>query len=254
MESHSTINNSSLAVMQPTFLPWVGYFDLIDQSDFFVFYNDVQFVKQSWQTRNRLNGANGVFYVNCPVKKCELGTNINKVELDNTKLWKEKIIKTLFFNYRKSQFFDQVHPWMIEYFQKDYYSLQDQSITFISALVNEIGITTTLIRSSDLNLATNDRVQKLIDICVLHKATTYISTPGAFEYLSVENGETRMLDFGVNLRYHSYDPLPYLVTVPNYAGYMSIVDMLYNVGFENALDHVKAGRKDLKKSSEIKLI
>ncbi|WP_339606897.1 WbqC family protein [uncultured Roseivirga sp.] len=244
--------NKYLAVMQPTFLPWVGYFDLIDQSDVFVFYNDVQFVKQSWQTRNRLNGANGVFYINCPVKKCDLSTNIDKVQIDNTKAWREKIIKTLFYNYRKSHFFEEVHPWMIEFFKKGYDKLEDQSITFITDLAKKLGMNTILIRSSDLDLSTNDRVQKLIDICLLNKANTYISTPGAYDYLSTENGEGRMNKNGVTLSYHQYSPLPYPVTVSNYEGYMSTVDLLYNVGFKNALSHIRAGRKDLKKPSEIK--
>ena len=83
-------NNKTCVIMQPTYLPWLGYFDLIRQSDIFVFLNDVQFSKQSWQVKNRIKNLSEELMITIPVKKSSLSTKIDMVLIDNTKNWKKK--------------------------------------------------------------------------------------------------------------------------------------------------------------------
>ena len=81
---------SKIAIMQPTFLPWVGYFDLIDQVDIFVFLNDVQFQKQTWQHRNKILTKNGLQWITVPV--------LQKDVLDNTFKMFQSVINVLLVN------------------------------------------------------------------------------------------------------------------------------------------------------------
>ena len=107
MKSH---NNKTCVIMQPTYLPWLGYFDLIRQSDIFVFLNDVQFSKQSWQVKNRIKNLSEELMITIPVKKSSLSTKIDMVLIDNTKNWKKKHLKSIYLAYKKSEFFDEIYP------------------------------------------------------------------------------------------------------------------------------------------------
>ena len=96
--------------MQPTFLPWIGYFDLIDKVDKFVFYDDVQLSKQSWQVRNRIKNSSGnPSWLTLPIKKHPLSTKINEVEINEDKRLIKKIIKAFEHNYSKTPFFHEAY-------------------------------------------------------------------------------------------------------------------------------------------------
>ena len=79
-------------IMQPTYLPWIGYFDLIQRSNVFVFLNDVQFSKQSWQVKNKINSQGKELILTVPVKKTKLATNIDQIIIDQSKPWKKSTL------------------------------------------------------------------------------------------------------------------------------------------------------------------
>ena len=85
------------AIMQPTFFPWIGYFDLIDQVETFVFFDDVQLVKRSWQVRNRIKSANGELFLTIPIKKNKIRDEllISEAEIAYDENWQNKHLKTL---------------------------------------------------------------------------------------------------------------------------------------------------------------
>ena len=84
---------TTCAIMQPTFLPWLGYFNLIHRADTFVFLDDVQLDKRSWQTRNRLFTGQKANWVSCPIQKTKRDTLICNALISNDTKWKEKLIK-----------------------------------------------------------------------------------------------------------------------------------------------------------------
>ena len=95
----------SISINQPTFLPWVGWFDLVDHSDVFVVLDDVQFSKQSWQQRNRIRTSKGLEFITIPVKNKDKQTILDVEIAENH--FEKKIIKSIFTNYKKSKFFDK---------------------------------------------------------------------------------------------------------------------------------------------------
>ena len=88
--------------MQPTYIPWAGYFDLINRSDVFVFLNNVQFSKQSWQVKNKILSNGNELKLTVPIKKARLSTNIDQIIIDDSHL--EKHLKSICYIFKKSLF------------------------------------------------------------------------------------------------------------------------------------------------------
>ena len=98
----------NVAIMQPTFFPWLGYFSLVKYSDTFIFLDDVQFEKRSWQQRNRVNSKNGELFISLPVfSKRLFEQKIAEVEVVNFQSVYNKLLRTLRHSYSKAVFFDE---------------------------------------------------------------------------------------------------------------------------------------------------
>jgi hypothetical protein len=241
-----------VAVMQPTFLPWLGYFDIIDQSDIFLLYDDVQFAKQSWQTRNRIVNSNNVIFVNIPVKKCNLDTSINKVLIDNTKPWKKKLLNSLYYSYCKADFFLQVWPSILDFFNRDFEFLNDFNTSFIKFISWHLGITSRFIATSDLDLPLVDnKVDRLVNLTSFLNAKIYLSTRGSYNYLLSGDAEFKFNSNNISLVFHNFMPVEYPTISKPFIPYMSILDCLFNNGFSNTLNIIRATRKPNIKITEI---
>lgn len=229
--------------MQPTFFPWVGFFDLIDQSNVFVLYNDVQFSKQSWQTRNRISSKNGIVNITLPVQKNKFQSAINNILIDNKKPWAKKLINTLYHTYRKAAFFDEVHIWISAFLEREYTKLNELNISFIELTSRKIGIDTKFICSSDLELLVDDRTERLLFICQNLECNSYLSTKGSMGYLKEDFGVERFADKRIELSFHNYEPENYSTGNLPFEPYMSIVDLMYHLGFKKVLNVIRAGRR-----------
>ena len=246
------MRKKTITVMQPALFPWLGYFDLIDQSEIFVLYNNVQFSKQNRETRNKIPTANGVMNFSVPTIKCDLGTTINNVFLDTKKDWNKKFFKTLQLNYPKAKFYNEVIEWFYNFLNREFIKLQDLNIAFIKEISQKIGINTTFKLGSDLCLNNNDRIGRLIEICELHSYNTYLSTTGSFGYLYEENGSKRFQEKKIEILFHNYNPTKYETGKLPFESYMSIIDALFHCGFDDTLSIVKSGRKESYKFEEYK--
>jgi hypothetical protein len=110
-----------LAIMQPYFFPYLGYFQLISTVDKFILYEHVQYIKKGWINRNRIIELNkGDIYIRVPIKKKETNPYICEAEIDNSTLWGKKIINLLFYNYKKSPFFEEIYPFFENIFNQHY--------------------------------------------------------------------------------------------------------------------------------------
>lgn len=145
--------DNSCAIMQPTYIPWIGYFDLMDSVDAFVFLDDVQWAKASWQVRNRIKTIQGELYLSISIKRTErtrLETQINEALLNDRETWREKHIRSISLAYRKSDFFEQVFPLVVELLRAPLKTLGDFNINIIKTISEKIGIKTRFLRSSEL--------------------------------------------------------------------------------------------------------
>ncbi|MBV8051612.1 MAG: WbqC family protein [Acidobacteriaceae bacterium] len=229
-----------VAIAQPTYLPWLGYFDLIDQVDAFVVLDHVQFEKQSWQQRNRIKTPHGLQWLTVPVVfRGRFGQSIREVEIRDTEFWR-KHLRSTEVNYRRAPFF-------AEYFQEfsellkcpERSRLLDLNVRLIEWFMSILSIRTPLLFSSELNVP-GRRTELLANMCLGLGATTYVSPIGSAAYLLAEID--LMERHSIEVRFHNYEHPEYRQLFSPFLPYASILDLLFNEG-ERALDIVLSGRR-----------
>jgi len=233
-----------IAIMQPTFNPWLGYFDLIDYVDSFVFLDTVQLNHQSWQTRNRLKVQGKELMFSLPIVKerSKRELLIKDARLDFRRFdFRKKLARTLEQNYKKADAFEEVHPFVMELVHYDTERLSEYNIHITAQIASRIGIDTPRVILSQSGFSSQATKGELVlDICLAFGGDTYVSPLGAKEYL-----ETSRKSFeakGVAIGYQHYAHPRYPQVGEDFLPYMGVFDLLYNVGFERARDIILEGR------------
>jgi WbqC-like protein len=227
----------SIAIMQPTYIPWVGYFALIDRVDEFVFLDSVQFERRSWQQRNRIKGSGGEIMLTVPVQKAQREQlRICDAKIDYSSEFVRKHIAAIQHAYGKAPFFKEYKDIVFAAINKKTSLLADLNINIIKKTAKVLGIETPMIRSSELS-STGTKDELLYNICCEMNAQVYVSPPGSKEYLDnsifFEKGAFPLL-------YHKYIPKPYHQLFGECVLYMSVVDLLFNEG-PKSLEIIRSG-------------
>lgn len=243
-----------IAISQPTYLPWLGYFDLLDQVDQFVFLDSVQYEKRSWQQRNRIKTPAGLQWLTVPaISRGRTGQCIGDVEIE-AGFWRDHI-RSVEMNYRRSPFFDRYFGALSEVMQPaaETSNLATLTICLIDWLADMIGIRTPVLRSSTL-LLQGKRTELLAGICeslsLMNIKTsspnkeigplTYLSPLGSADYLV--NDLPLMNGRGVHVEFQHYEHPEYRQLFPPFLPFASVLDLLFNEG-ENALGIIRSGRR-----------
>jgi len=215
-----------IAIVQPIYLPWLGYFDMMRSVDTFVLYDHVQFARRSWQQRNRIRNARGVVLLTVPVlKRGRREQAICEVEIDRTQHFPEKHIKTIKLSYGRAKSFDSFFPKVEAVYRKGHSLLCDLNEDFIQLGREALGITTPLVRSRDLGVQGN-KVEALIDVCRKLEADYYLSSVGAKEYIDENN---LFESHGICLEYQNYKhPSYWQMDYPEFVSRLSFIDYLFN--------------------------
>jgi hypothetical protein len=227
-------------IMQPTFLPWVGYFDLIDQADVFVFLETVQFEKQTWQQRNRIRTSNGLEWLTVPVFiKGKFGQLIREVEIRTTD-FPHKYIKTLGQHYGKTPYYREYKEELegiLMSVRKDP-SLARLNITLIQWLSRQLGVSSRFITASEL-FVEGKRSERIISILRRVGADLYMSPQGSLDYLLKDRAIFKAGGFPVLI--HNYTHPKYRQQYKPFTPGASAVDLLFNEG-PGASSIIRAGR------------
>ena len=217
-------------ILQPSFIPWRGYFHQIQRADVFVFYDCVQYDKHGWRNRNRIKTPQGAQWLTIPVAAsgaCQ-GLLIRDAQLAEDTAWRRKHLATLSQNYRKARFWQDYAPLAEEIYAQPGPHLADITCASTEAIARRLDIKhTRFVRSSSL-AASGEKTDRLIDI--LHKlgASHYISGPSARGYIEPE----KFAAAGITLEYMNYDYPEYPQLHGPFDGHVSILDLLFNVGPE----------------------
>jgi len=220
-----------IAISQPSYLPWAGFFDLIDQVDQFVLLDDAQFVKQSWHQRNRIKSSAGLQWLTVPVVfRGRLGQSLCDVEIREPD-FRQKHLRSLEVNYGRSPYFDRYFPGLSETLTRAAQSgkLVDLNLALIQWLAQELGIHTPMVRSTSLKLE-GRRSDHLIAICRHFGATDYIS-PRSATYLLQD--VSLFTSAGISVWFQNYDHPEYSQRFPPFLPYASVLDLLFNAGPES---------------------
>jgi len=228
-----------IAIAQPTYLPWLGYFDLIDQVDAFVFLDNVQFEKQSWQQRNRIKTPTGLQWLTVPVAfRGRFGQLIQDVEVRDCDFWRNHL-RAIELNYRRSPFFDDYFPELSARLSCSQGAhLSDLNVRVIEWFMNVLGIQTPLSFSSSLGQA-GKRTELLANLCSALGATQYISPLGSAVYLLKEIDV--LLNRSIEVVFQNYAHPQYRQMFPPFCPYASAMDLLFNEG-PHSLEVIRQGR------------
>jgi WbqC-like protein family len=214
-------------VLQSNYLPWKGYFDLIQSADVFVHYDEVQYTKNDWRNRNRVCSKNGVHWLTIPVSREAVKLKISEVRLPDPR-WQDDHFKTLSESYRPAPFFSQIEPLLDEFYKRRTWTLLSELNRHCTErIASLLGLTTRFLDSKDFSLA-GDRVERLVSLLQQIGATEYLSGPSARDYLA---GSERLFEqAGIRLLFKSYAGYPeYRQLHVPFEHAVSIVDVLANV-------------------------
>jgi len=218
--------NQTIAIHQPNYIPWLGYFYKIYLADVFVFLDDVQFSNEGMQNYHYIKTSQGSFRLKIPVK-VSFGEVINQVRPRNELNWKEKHLRTIEMNYRKAAFYHVVFNDISELLNRDYDNLASLDIEIIKFICNKFGLKTEFTSSSLLSINTA-RLEKIIDICNALGCKIYCSGIGARNYQKKEDFEKR----GIQLKYSNFEPFYYPQLWDKSQINVSVIDYLMNCGYD----------------------
>ena len=228
-------------ISQPTFLPWIGWFDLVDQSDLMVILDDVPFSKQSWQQRNRIRTRNGLEFLTVPVRTSgRLGQGISTCELVDQH-FVPKMLKSIQANYSKAPFFGDVMAGLTRAMKEGAATglLVELNCSLISWIAGTLGITTPMIRASTL-AADGRRGEHVAAICERVGADRYLSPAGAESYLKEDRATFDAR--GISIWLHVFEHPEYPQRFAPFIPFASALDLIFNVG-PDALKVIRSGRR-----------
>lgn len=193
-----------LAIMQPYFLPYLGYFSLIKHTDEFILFDTVQFIRHGWIERNRiLKPSNGWQYIMVPLKKHSRETIIKDIEINNDQQWKEKILAQLQHYKKQAPYFSNVIDILNEIFSKEYATIVDLNLASLKTVCYYLGINTPIQVFSLMNIdiePANAPDEWALNICkALGNVDEYWNPPGGQSFFNKKKYENA----DINLKFHS---------------------------------------------------
>lgn len=219
--------------MQPYIFPYIGYFQLVNYVDVFVFYDDVNFIKRGWVNRNQIlvNSKSNLFSV--PLVKASQNKMINETKLEKNIKWLEQFYSTLKFNYNKAPYFEQTFDLITNIFKNPHITISDLAIDSIQEISNYLGISTVFENSSDKYSQTKgmDKADRLIKISQLCGATEYINPLGGLELYDKVYFKRK----GVKLFFMKSEFLAYQQNSKSFIEGLSIIDVLMHNSKEEVL-------------------
>lgn len=233
----------NVAMMQPTFMPWQGYFELIARSDIFIFLDNFQFSVQSYHQRNRLFVDRGrVDWYVVPVQKSvSYRAPLNETRIHETIPWRKKMWKRIKTNYEKCEYFDEMQETLHDWLTRPSPSLAALNIEFIKIICTAMGISPEFRYSSEIR-TTGVRSQRVLELLRSCGATRYYCAQGAFPYM-FEDAAFPIPDINVVFQDFSQQLYPQKGSPGQFVPYLSILDAIMNLGLENTVALVSGGTR-----------
>ncbi len=215
-----------LVILQPSYLPWLGYFDQLYKSDVFVLYDDVQYDKHGWRNRNRIKTPQGLQWLTVPVLTHGMGNQTNReVRIKSGDPWQRKHLQALRTHYGKAPAFPEVFPQIEGWLSKDWEYLWELNLAGLYLFCDMLGLTREIRQSSELGIR-GEKSERLVRICRALGADSYLTGDAAKSYVD----ETAFAAVGIRLEYHGYRHPTYTQLHGEFLSHLSIVDLLMNHG------------------------
>lgn len=231
------ISTKTVAVMQPYFFPYIGYWQLIHAVDRFVIYDDVNYIKKGWINRNRLLINGKPAYITAPLHQASQFKRICDTALQPSSIWRDKLVRKIAITYRKSPCFSEVFPIIESLIRHETDGLADYLAHQLQTLAAFMGIKTEFVSSEDRYANEHLSGQaRVLDVCKRENATAYVNSQGG---RSLYDGET-FRRAGVKLSFSVMLPVPYRQRSPEFVPRLSIIDALMAIGPVDIRHHLDA--------------
>lgn len=227
--SGGTIYNMIIAIHQPNYLPYLGFFDKMKKSDIFVIYGDAQFEKGDFQHRNRIPIYHGWKWLTVPVEKKHIP--INEIKIKNEVAtwkgvrWADAHFKDIRDNYKDALYYSSYEKEIKRIYEKRYDKLVDLNMELINFLKKAFDIDVKIAFSGNLEL-TSKSTERLVDITEALGGDVYLSGPAGRDYLDVSLFERR----GINVEFQDFKHPVYKQRYDGFIPNMSAIDALFNAG------------------------
>lgn len=216
-----------VAIHQPNYLPWIGYFYKVSQADTFVLLDDVQYTKNSFINRNRIRGSQGEQWLTVPVNVSgKMGQRIDQVQISQVERTMKKLLRTVEQNYQKAPFFNSYYPTFKSIHENSNGSLCELNVQLINWVLALAKIETKVVLSSQLDGVTGVSTSRLVSICKVLSATDYYSGKGGDNYQDHEAFETQGINLIISNFSHPVYPQHGYGFLPN----LSVIDLVFNAG------------------------
>ncbi|HUP22834.1 MAG TPA: WbqC family protein [Thermoanaerobaculia bacterium] len=228
---------TTLVVEQPNYVPWLGYFALLDRADLWVWYEDVQYTRRDWRNRNRVAGGDDPVWLTIPVRaRGHRHLRICDVEIDCRQPWQRKHLATLYHLYGKAPFFEPVFERVRRHLETPPTLLADLTIGLNEELCRYLGIQTSFLRSSRIAGIEGTKQDRILSICRQLQPDVYLSGPAARDYLKSAPFDEQ----GIDLHYIAYGYDAYPRNSQPLRTDLSILDALFWIGPGPTLELIRS--------------
>ena len=217
-----------IAIHQPNYLPYLGFFEKLRHSDLFVIYDDAQFNKEDFQHRNKIRIYHGWKWLTVPVEKKRMP--IMDIRIRNELLikgmtWQEAHLKAIRDNYKDTPYYALYEDDLEATYTDKYDKLIDLNMGIINFLKGEFGIRTRIIFASELGFASGS-TERLVDLTEALGGDVYLSGPAGRDYLDISLFESR----GIGVKFQEFKHPVYKQRYDGFISNMSAIDALFNTG------------------------
>lgn len=217
-----------VAILQSNYIPWKGYFDIINMVDEFILYDDVQYTQHDWRNRNKIVTRDGLVWLIIPINnKGKFGQKISEAKVLNNK-WVDKHWRSIQYSYAKAEYFDQYAERIGSVYEacRNEVFLSRINYRFITEICDILGIKTKITWSSDYKLA-DGKTERLVQLVKDAGGGYYLSGPAAKDYIE----EELFVQAGITLDWMDYSGYPeYAQLSDTFEHGVSILDLIFNEG------------------------
>lgn len=239
-----------LAIMQPYFMPYLGYFQAIAAVDKYIIYENLTFIKDAWMNRNRLIQKNGtILQINVPLLHKSSNTLISDIKIDNSQKWSDKILKMLVLNYKGAKYFDEIYNLIQEIFSIKYETLHELNSNCVVKIAKYLDIQTEIVFNNENYIEFEEKlnhfddyslfpeleltkpikkVARVLEMCKMEGSNFFVNAIGGQELYSKDEFKK----YGIDLYFIKMDDIKYKQFSDEFVPYLSIIDVLMHNGKE----------------------
>lgn len=239
-------DNRSLAIMQPYFFPYIGYFQLIDSVDEFLLYDNLNFIDSGWIARNRIRQKNAapVFFI-VPLKNKSSNCMIGEIKIDNGRPWRKKMLKSFVNAYNKAEHFEEIMPVLEEILSVEYETVSELNAESIKRICRLLDIKTPVLTDNSPYEDIEREIAGLDKLPRMHERAVRICQRHGVQRLNNPIGGTALYskeffkEYGIELNFIKTGKIEYNQFWQEFAPSLSIIDVLMHCGAEKTKELLK---------------